>query len=256
MPGKNWTDSEISLLRQCYDGNPSALVTKFPGRSLKAIRNQADRCGLTKRLRKYFQQDDYFACPNMYNCYWAGFLAADGCIASANRITMSLATIDGEHLHKLKRAVGFTGPIHWCSNNGTGQYYLQINSKQMVIDLEQHFNLTERKSLTLQPPRIVDEAYTRSFIRGYVDGDGCWSSQFSILGTMEMLVWIRNIFHMHVGTRVDQTIAARDNYFKIEYGSFGDMDHLATWLYTDSENEFRLSRKYNKCKEMRKLALN
>lgn len=31
-------------------------------------------------LKKYSYNDNYFRTPNLENSYWAGFIAADGCV--------------------------------------------------------------------------------------------------------------------------------------------------------------------------------
>ncbi len=173
--------------------------------------------------RRYNCNNDYFGILNEENCYWAGFIAADGCVR-INKLTFCLSEKDKDHLLKFKNVIQHTGPLRYHAK----MVYLEISSKQIVEDLLKHFNITERKSLTLQPPNIDDTQLCYSFIAGYLDGDGWITSflakekytynQLGFLGTGQVLEWIKTFL---------------DNQFLIEKPS-KPFQRRNIWQYTIS----------------------
>jgi hypothetical protein len=155
----------------------------------------------------YTLNKHYFSVPNLENCYWAGFIAADGCLwTRGDAVEISLQEADVDHLKLLAKHVGFNGPIEKCKHAGSFpttqcRYRLTFYKSQVWHkDLGVNFNVTPRKSLTLQPPPLSGE-FALAFIIGYIDGDGCFSyckrdhlNIFTVDGTQQMLEWIKTIF--------------------------------------------------------------
>lgn len=155
----------------------------------------------------YTLNKHYFSTPNIENCYWAGFIAADGCLWSrGDAVEISLQETDLNHLKLLAQCVGFDGPVEKCKSAGSFpttqcRYRLTFyKSQAWHKDLGMNFNITPRKSLTLQPPALTGKL-ALAFIIGYIDGDGCFSyckrddlNIFTIDGTQQMLEWIKTIF--------------------------------------------------------------
>lgn len=129
--------------------------------------------------------DDYlFSRDNERSFYWAGFLAADGCINSKKpQISLKLSNKDIGHLEKFKKDLGsnatiFTEPVF--KDEKIIRYYsvIKIHSKQMVSDL-QRFNIVPRKSLIYKfPESVLYNENIKHFIRGIIDGDG-WVYQWN-----------------------------------------------------------------------------
>jgi hypothetical protein len=69
-------------------------------------------------------------------------------------------------------------------------------------DLERHYSITPRKSLTLRPPGELNRENSLAFIVGYIDGDGCIRRQrrkdrmltVALAGTHPMLSWVKQWF--------------------------------------------------------------
>lgn len=110
--------------------------------------------------------------------YWAGFIAADGCITKETEtLKICLHYDDTNHLEKFKE---FVGSEHTISSN-TDKYYrseIGFKNKRITEDLKTYFNITPVKSLTYQMPSLEKEQ-VRHFLRGYFDGDGCICESFS-----------------------------------------------------------------------------
>lgn len=110
------------------------------------------------------------------SAYWAGFIAADGCITGGT-LKVCLNYDDINHLEKFKTYVDST---HKISYNIEKYYRAEIGFKndRILEDLELNYNITPRKSLTYEMP-ILPEKVLKHFIRGYFDGDGCICESFS-----------------------------------------------------------------------------
>lgn len=165
---------------------------------------------------KYIKNKKYFSIPTIENCYWAGFIAADGCIQlNPDRLQIILSNKDKNILENFKNAVSYNGPIrevvrHYKNTKHKQKEYkeshLTINSSQIITDLNKIFNITIQKSLTLKPPNLTNLEHQLAYIIGYIDGDGsiclCNSKSskdkqinLSILGTLELLNWMYQILH-------------------------------------------------------------
>jgi hypothetical protein len=150
--------------------------------------------------------DFYFSEITIENSYWAGFLAADGCLQQGMKnLSLGLQHIDLGHLEKFKSNINFKGKIH------THTYFhkqlkknytfsnMTITSPRMCEDLKTNFNLTPKKSLTLKPPINLNFEQSLSYIKGYIDGDGCIDTSgnmnLKIHGTEEVMIWIKTILN-------------------------------------------------------------
>lgn len=147
--------------------------------------------------------ENFFEKPNLQNSYWAGFIAADGCIhqpkIGRRQLTVRLKSTDRNHLVSLQSVIG-GGRIVDCStyDKRTNRTYhssaYTIPSDKICHDLASRFNIHQRKSLSHQPPNLSgDLAY--AFIAGYIDGDGHYGQKsnrprMGVAGTFEFLSWI------------------------------------------------------------------
>ena len=110
--------------------------------------------------------------------YWAGFLAADGCVDDDGRVRIYLHRKDVEHLEKFK---AYTGKPHKIQ---TPESYpdrcaFEFTDRDMVKWLNDNFNIVPRKSLVYEFPTWMSVEDMSHFLRGYFDGDGCICESFS-----------------------------------------------------------------------------
>ena len=118
-------------------------------------------------MRKYSLNQDFFSVSNPESDYWAGFIAADGCI-SKNNTTLHLGAKDAAHAQDFLNAVSTDRPLYVYPN---GTVSANISSRKIVADLGNRYGITARKTWTLRFPNLKDPL---GFIAGYIDGDGCW----------------------------------------------------------------------------------
>jgi hypothetical protein len=146
----------------------------------------------------YKRNSNYFQKLTLENCYWAGFIAADGNIQSKSnrsaRLSIQLHKKDIQHLIKFKNSIQYDGPIGLI--NTRPHVYINIRDNQICYQLNKNFNITPNKSLTLKPPKLNGK-FALAFIKGYIDGDGHISkAERKILkivsGSKILLLWIKN----------------------------------------------------------------
>lgn len=170
--------------------------------------NEMGRAKFTARkVKEYYCNENFFETPNLINCYYAGFIAADGNISKDNKVlSFGLSIKDVSILENLKSHIESNTKIRYGIIRNKFKYCtLCISSEKICSDLYKNFNITPRKSLTLIPPNISDKNLIDSFICGYIDGDGSIfissnksrkreSINISMLGTKEILMWIKKRF--------------------------------------------------------------
>ena len=147
---------------------------------------------------------DAFSSFTEESCYWAGFLAADGCITGGT-LKLCLGYDDHSHVEKFKE---FIGSSHKIAVNTEKYYRSEISFKQekVILDLKNNFNITPNKSLTYTLPTKIPKEMFKHFVRGYFDGDGCIceSGLISVVPTVVRSAW-RRCASLHTRTCVRST---------------------------------------------------
>lgn len=201
------------LLRERYLTHSLSELASLLGVSISTVSTTMRRLGLTKTKSL---NNSFFNSENLLGCYWAGFLAADGCVrkqkkSDGRELSISLQEKDVNQIIQLKKDIEaydfdlvYSQRGHNKTGKMTGQYaiYLTI-SKQCFEDLSNNFSIVPVKSLTLLPPKISNHQNKLAFIKGYIDGDGCIVKhknssyvEVSCLGTFELLSWIAKTLNL------------------------------------------------------------
>lgn len=206
--GKYWTEEEKVKLKEIYPFTYSSELKEIFKTSRSAIFRQAKKLNLKSNLQstgslKYSFDENFFSYPNILNSYWAGFIAADGCIhrvrQNKKHLSIQLHEKDIQHLEKFRNQIKYTGTLLKYQTKTTPTVKINLYSDKLCEDLYTNFNITSRKSLTLEPPKNLTKEQTLAFIIGYIDGDGCITHAsnanylaLNIVGTKKMLSWIFN----------------------------------------------------------------
>jgi hypothetical protein len=195
-------------------------------------------------IRKNDLNDFAFKELNPESCYWAGLIAADGCVIN-NVITLGFKSSDLHLLEEFKNFLDFKGDIkHYTKNYiykgvSSPKYFssIHLTSPQIVSDLKVNFNISSKKSLTLTPPNIYDKNLIDCFICGLLDGDGsiCLLNSkrqktlcISLVGTWEIISWVNKRINEIVGTG-NRTPYFRDS--KINFCTISITDRQARKLF-------------------------
>jgi DNA-binding XRE family transcriptional regulator len=124
----------------------------------------------------FFQQID-----SETKAYWLGFIAADGSVyKSALKVTLS--SKDRDHLLRLKADLHSDHPLKdnaakdrrksYANTRASSTFYLR--SSQIIEGLARH-GVMPRKTFKLEWPNFLPDELLRHYLRGYFDGDGCFS---------------------------------------------------------------------------------
>lgn len=138
--------------------------------------------------KKYTCNENYFSEKSLQACYWAGFIAADGCISDTslgqNYLSIGLSIKDENHLVNFQNHIKYDGVISkyllkslFIGNSkkmteSKGRVTLVISSQKLCNDLGIIFNIHPRKSLIHEHPIGLTFEQELAFIIGYIDGDG------------------------------------------------------------------------------------
>ena len=195
----------------------------------------------------------FFSSNTKATYYWAGFIAADGWVEGVrNRVGLGLQALDREHLEKFKKALDSDHDI--CAFMKNSAYRIRFNSKQVVQDLEEHFNITPNKTFTYTMPIITDKYLLLEFLRGYIEGDGnlnrtnsnrinlslCSANKSFLIDFVEIcqLLLDRSI-HQEISLNVNK----KGQVYNIRF-NLDDSEELINLLYLNSTYNTRLNRKF------------
>lgn len=225
---------------------------------------------ISKRIKqKYPEFNGKTNIISNYNCfniidseekaYWLGFMYADGCIYN-NQISLSLQSIDLEHIYKFRKFVNITTKLNTIYKNGKiTSYGTSVNSKQLAENLI-NLGCLRKKSLIIKFPtnEQVPENLLKHFIRGYFDGDGgfCKNKNVvdkikftsgSIIFLEKLNCYIKNIIGIsHTGIYKDKRSIA----YYLSINRKNDILMFSNYLYENST--IHLDRKYNLYLETKK----
>jgi DNA-binding Lrp family transcriptional regulator len=264
---KKWKkEIDINKLKNSYKKHQSIRKVAIElGISHETARYKLKTLGVLNEPIRYIWDDNYFSQDTAEVFYWAGFIAADGCVKLHSKkykqLSIGLSQKDHEHLEKFKKSIEFDGPIHKISSCGIDKSEITISSDKIFDDLAR-FNIVPRKSLTYTFPEwLIKHPLVNHFMRGYNDGDGSFyiilkknrktpQLYFSLRGTKEFLTEYRNI--LEDNCKIKKNINKprfNEDIYTLEYGGNIVVKSIANFIYKDSNSTVRLERKYNIVRE-------
>lgn len=227
MPTR-WTKEEDQFLIDNYQNINTTEIAKRLNRSKPAVSNRIKRLSFDGKRKpgergdrsKYSFDKNFFQIPNIINSYYAGYIAADGCLYTSKDnkryLKFLITKKDIELLENFQKDIKSTHPIIYISPKVNLIRGKDIQTKEACSlsiasainyhnDLFTNWNITSKKSLTLQPPNITNPKQIAAFICGYFDGNGSAyhcnftknnkpARRFNITfnsGSKDLMIWIR-----------------------------------------------------------------
>ena len=266
-----WTDKAMEVVKQRYETDEIAILSKELGASISSIRSKAMSLGLHSNVgraragRERAERNSsvdmhYFDKWSSNMAYIFGFLLADGSISKrGGDVVVGLAAQDEGLLHFIKKEMKSTRSIYRTEpkidKNGykhQSTCYLYLSSQLLVKKL-QELGLQKRKTYTDEPFPYVPDAFFPDFVRGYLDGDGTifvgsdkicrirfiGSPRF-IIGLRDSLVHLTGMICCSIKSGLHDSICARIGWSALE-----DLKRFYAFVYPPGHG-FCLERKRDK----------
>lgn len=201
----NWTEQDNQIIKENHCkltiNNIKKLLSN-PNIKYSSLRSKMQRMGLfrdrvkQKIPNKNYHNVEYFKIPTLINCYYAGLIAADGCLMINKNNTMNFkykcATKDEIIIDSLIKELKFTGKKCYTSSISPHsdkicyQVHICMSSfEQNASYLKQHFNIEPNKTFRLGPINLTDKQLVMAFLCGSIDGDG--SIEYKIQNNYESM---------------------------------------------------------------------
>ena len=225
-----FNEPQINFMKENYTTMSYKDIANTLGFTERQIRGKLNNMGLTK-LRKI--NDHYFdVIDTSLKAYFLGFIFADGWLINSpiNRnyeLGMELKSEDRYVLERLNEELGGQNIVYHSkptekiidgrlAHKGHSDY-IRIYSKNVVQGLINNGVVPNKTQKDIYP--IIDDEFFFDFLRGYIDGDGCFYTN-------------RNHINMHI-TCASQIIL---EYFKKRLEGYG----ISTYVYQEKDRKFRL----------------
>lgn len=106
--------------------------------------------------------------------YWLlGLIASDGCVTNKFNWTISQSKDSGfQIISYIKSIINHSNKICTLKTIGNLTHRIGVSSEEMVSDLKS-YGIVPKKTFSLDLPEFENEEYFKSYLRGYIDGDGC-----------------------------------------------------------------------------------
>jgi hypothetical protein len=216
----------------------------------------AQSCGCKPRVitgrRKYTPRGIYDidaawfdAIDSEPKAYFLGLLYADGTTDGKHSARLALHHKDEDILKEFNRHLGHTKPLR--RQKAGPMVELEIANKPMVASLVRH-GLIPNKTFTLTYPEWMPAELRRHFLRGYSDGDGCWTTSrqkptrsltyhWSVVSTESFCRSVANLIKTDLGinSSLGCRFPERNNTTRtLQVGGNRQLAKLANYLYRDA----------------------
>lgn len=255
-------DQEQEMVGFYHEGLSSRQVGKKLGLSDSTVRRHLRKAGVALRSRSQANclrwrgktqiAEDWSFIPLTPDKAWLlGLIYSDGNLASRGA-HISLVSKDYDLLGQVNRIMG--GKLNIRHRKGVSTYEIVISSQRLCSELVK-IGLHPRKSLTITFPTLPEDALPH-FVRGLIDGDGCWyldKSRQACLnftytsGSGEFVESLRShlISQAGVSSNTHTIVSQKRRKSELKH-RHSDSVKIGEWVYRASQPTNRLKRKYQK----------
>lgn len=259
------TKDEIAFIKENYMSLTYREIADKFGVSEKHVKGRINYMKMPKTRR--FNNDYFQIIDSDIKAYFLGFIFADGWICSntQNRnyeFGMQLQSEDKYILDKLNEELGgihlithnepYTSEIKGVVTHHKSSDTLRVFSRQIVDDLISHGIALNKSQKDIHP--IIEDNLFFDFLRGYIDGDGCYYIKKKntlymhiTCGSDVPLKWIQNKlleYDIHVFIHMEY-----ERKYRLYCTNSDSMTKLVSLMYHPNFS-ICLSRKYEKIKSL------
>jgi DNA-binding XRE family transcriptional regulator/transposase len=186
-PRKFSASQEAEMCRRYEAGENAYGLARDFGTNRTTVCQVLERHGVPRR--SVSEAKRIYSCDHSFfqridsepKAYWLGFIAADGGVYK-NALQVTLSSKDREHLLKLKADLHSDHPLRdnaakdrrksYANTGASSVFYLR--SPQIIEGLTRH-GVMPCKTFKLKWPNFLPDELLRHYLRGYFEGDGCFS---------------------------------------------------------------------------------
>lgn len=195
---KNYTEFTLEEIKNCINVQQIEILNLYLNRvkqkdiiaKLGCTRGQIDTLVKKFKLTRFRSRNNYTLNENNLHinnlgfCYFLGWFASDGNLHTTNSNTdvIQFTLKDKEPLQKLIQVLEYTGEIKEykklvkTSGPENIYYHLAIANKTLVKVINNIFGQDmHNKTYFISIPKFDNEKELLMFIRGFWDGDGCFT---------------------------------------------------------------------------------
>ena len=268
MAKENFTEDKIDKICELYKQGVSAkqLGIKFSIDKRRIQKWAKERGNLRTREESHrfteFNEHILDVIDTPEKAYWLGMLYADGFNAdNVNTVSLTLKEDDLSHVEKFADflAIPKEKTYHSESKKFHKSCTCKAYSKHLCTKLTE-LGCPRAKSFIITFPEWLDSSLHSHFIRGMFDGDGCLTLRekqmewkWSVVTTQECAESIQYIVLEQLGFLVGAYNISKTGNNTVEMQKSGNESilKLMEWLYKDSNDSIRLTRKFNKYEQLK-----
>ena len=197
-----------------------------------------------KNLDNYIKnKENPFKCMSAEAKYWIGYIFADGHLVfnkTTRAYQISLFSKDETIVQKFQKFLGEKAKLY---KRPTGIYQVAYNSKPVTKWFMETFNISQDKSLNLNPSITLDW----DIVHGYFDGDGCVrlsGNHYECKFTTGSEVWAKRLQEFLKEYEIESIIKKKRNAFDVNIYKKSSVALLFANMY--ASNTSRLEYKYDR----------
>lgn len=262
------SELEKEIIDRYLNGESNQYISSFLNLHRSTIQRVLKRNGIKLHAAKskLVCNDNFFNAYTKESCYWAGFILADGYLRKDSpTLHIKLGIKDVDHLYKFLKCIDCEKDI---IKKKETYCYLDICKEKIYNDLNKNFDIKNKKTFISEISKKIPNDLKTHFLRGYFDADGSVSIKenkyfnINFIGTKKVINYLIDYFF-------DNDVRIRSNKKNIsnkpiiydvnhnekigiiQYGC-ANAEKILNILYQNSENDIRLSRKYDIFKKYKK----
>lgn len=261
---RRFSKEDVQFMIEHYQDMQYKDIAEHLGFTERQVRGRLNNMGYSKTRK--FNKHYFHEIDSDIKAYLFGFIFADGYVVynentRTYELAMQLQSQDKYILDALNKELGGAHSITHKNPqdkiiNGvftrSGHIdVLRVYSKDIVSDLMEH-GVVPDKTHNYVLPKVPDE-YFFDFLRGYIDGDGCYYNNHGhtymhiTCASMDVLEWLKTILDKYgISTSIYKE---KELKYRLTCTDGNTVSDLVNLLYHDNFS-LCLSRKYDKIKHL------